>query len=563
MQVGRIFCFQPTYGAGIASSHRAFMCGTFVPSDTLCGRIDFAQMGGSLLANTFNQAWVRALNMQREGRDITHFAMLHDDVVPADGWLRTLLEDLRNTGADLVSAVIPIKDSRGVTSTAIDDPEDEFQVHRRLTMYEIVRLPKVFSAADLGCPDRKLLVNTGCWCCRFNRPWRYYPHFQIMDRIIFRLKDPETARQEGKWWAQHLFGRGRNKLSQNQAAGLATNNELPPGEWAAEVDSEDWNFSRQVQEQGARVVATSRVELIHQGGFPWPNNQEWGEYEWDENTLGKDVKSVTRLYVGNGSTSNQPQLTAAISSDYTPSKEFPGVDGWMPDEDGQALARLAEGKDVLEIGAYKGLSTLWLAKTARHVTTIDTFISTDTERAEGTDTLAAFRSNLGAYGASQKVAYYQNRSDVVLLGLAKNSFMYDVVFIDGAHDAHSVKQDVLALDPLMRPGGLLVFHDYRAGNPETGELSKASRGVTEVVDLMLANGAKLVERVGTLAVILPPYRSTDKQPKEESNNGDVQREERQAEQGVFESSALEHASAAHLPHTGRDPSRAYDPDPSI
>src|SRR5215469_17754996 len=103
MELGRVLVFQPAYANGVPASHRAFWVGAAKPGDKCWGRINFLQFGGSLLASCFNKAWCAALNLQREGEDITHFAMLHDDVVPEDGWLEQLLKDMKESDADLVS----------------------------------------------------------------------------------------------------------------------------------------------------------------------------------------------------------------------------------------------------------------------------------------------------------------------------------------------------------------------------------------------------------------------------------------------------------------------------
>ena len=240
--VDRVYAFQPGYGAGNPISHRQFWANSFRRGGPLDGRCTLVHGGGSLLANTFNQAWVHALNLQESGTPITHFAMLHDDVSPDDGWLDILLDDLQKNSADVVSAVIPIKDPFGTTSTAIDDPADVFNVERRLTMAEVFELPPVFTSNDCGYPYRALLVNTGCWVCDFTKPWRFEITFTIRDRIRKNEK----------------------------------------GKWVAEVAPEDWNFSRQLHSAGAKVMATRNVKLSHWGQLPYRNSEAWGEWNHDE-----------------------------------------------------------------------------------------------------------------------------------------------------------------------------------------------------------------------------------------------------------------------------------------
>ncbi len=187
--------------------------------------------------------------------------MLHDDVVPEDGWLDILLEDLIRYDADVVSAVIPIKDGLGVTSTAIDDPTD-WNVLRRLTMKEVDRLPEVFSAKDCGYPDNALLPNTGCWICRFDRPWRNAMDpqtntlkicFNIQDRIYLKDMGPDKG-------------------------GVR---------YASDVRPEDWNFGRQLHALNCKVLCTKRVKLVHQGRSDYPNQGSWGLWATDQAFLEK------------------------------------------------------------------------------------------------------------------------------------------------------------------------------------------------------------------------------------------------------------------------------------
>lgn len=248
--VGRIFVFQPGYGAGVAASHRQFwMMGTKMGSP-FHGKLNLAQHGISLLANCFNAAWVEALNRQADGEDITHFAMLHDDIAPDDFWVDTLMEDLLHYEADLMAAVVPIKDATGLTSTAIEDPNDLFSVERRLTVAEIKDLPPVFTAADCGYPGRKLLVNTGCWVCDFTKPWRLATNDDGSLKLRFTIKDTIRRNQ---------FGR-----------------------WSAEVAPEDWNFSRDLHDLGAKVMASKRLGVNHFGMIPFRNDQDWGQWKYDQ-----------------------------------------------------------------------------------------------------------------------------------------------------------------------------------------------------------------------------------------------------------------------------------------
>lgn len=193
---------------------------------------------GSLLALNFNRLWCEALNAAAKGR-CDYFAMLHADVEPELWWLDTLVAEMEAHNLEVLGAAVPIKDTRGVTSIALerDDP-DGWHVHGRLTMSEVHRLPETFTAADLGRP---LLLNTGLWVCRFNRQWAEQVHFEINDAIR------------------------RNE----------------DGEYVALNEPEDWNFSRQLNALGLRIGCTRKVKLGHKGPAVFGNTHAWGHHQYD------------------------------------------------------------------------------------------------------------------------------------------------------------------------------------------------------------------------------------------------------------------------------------------
>lgn len=130
--------------------------------------VAIAMVATSDLCRTFNLLWCEALN-----RGATHFAMLHDDLVPNDQWLIKLWLAMRQTGAACVSAVSPIKNESGLTSTAVAPPVPAAPQHlpgwlwsikHQVTLAELEHMPTVFGAADVpGCQAGDvLLVNTGC-----------------------------------------------------------------------------------------------------------------------------------------------------------------------------------------------------------------------------------------------------------------------------------------------------------------------------------------------------------------------------------------------------------------
>ena len=192
----------------------------------------------SRLPYCFNKLWCGALNT-RATHHWTHFAMLHSDVIPEHGWLDMLIAEQQRVGVQVLAAVIPIKDERGLTSTGVWD------VSRgviRLTMTEVFELPTTFTRADVLCQDMPLVVNTGCWVCDFTQPWVEQVRFHFSDQIVH----------------------------------------VPDGSFEARTLSEDWNFSLQLASLGVSVAATRVVPLTHAGSWSFRNDHAWGNWKHDE-----------------------------------------------------------------------------------------------------------------------------------------------------------------------------------------------------------------------------------------------------------------------------------------
>ncbi len=203
--------------------------------------------GCSLLAHNFNRLWCQCLN-ERFEHGFTHFAMHHADQGADPGWLDTLLQEMEDHNLDIISVVVPLKDKRGLTSTAIYDHEScRIQ---RLTMRNVFYLPPTFRKEDATavCDWQQpyspaLLINTGLWLCRLDRPWvEKFPGFQVCDGV--------RKRADGKWQAS--------------------------------VFSEDWNASVWWGAQGVHVGATRRVRVRHIGKAAYGNDTAWGDWDTDK-----------------------------------------------------------------------------------------------------------------------------------------------------------------------------------------------------------------------------------------------------------------------------------------
>jgi hypothetical protein len=188
--------------------------------------VDTLEVQGSLLTSTFNRCWVEALNMREQGK-ITHFLMLHADVVPHDfDWARALWEEFAKHQCKVLSVAIPIKSDVGITSTGWET--DDLWRPRRLTVQELLDRPVTWTHG-------RLLVNTGMMLVDFREAWVEKVCFTVRDRI-----------------------------------------HKPNGKWVCEVESEDWNFSRQLRALGIAPWVTRRVGVTHMGIAGWRNDLRWG-----------------------------------------------------------------------------------------------------------------------------------------------------------------------------------------------------------------------------------------------------------------------------------------------
>ena len=199
----------------------------------------------------FNQILAECLNRASEGK-VTHMAFLHADIAPEEWWVDVLMAEMERLGADVVSALVPIKDLRGISSSGIGDSNDRWHPLRRFTMQEAYEFPETFDAKDAGYPGSCLLHNDGCFLMDLRNP-------------IFRKTD-----DNGVLVASFDFPRRIR---------------LVDGKFTTEGESEDWYWSRKLHELGAKTYITRKVKLNHEGGFCYPNTGIWGTYQsGDEDT---------------------------------------------------------------------------------------------------------------------------------------------------------------------------------------------------------------------------------------------------------------------------------------
>lgn len=168
------------------------------------------------------------------------------------------------------------------------------------------------------------------------------------------------------------------------------------------------------------------------------------------------------------------QLDATADYSFTEDYVSPHVGEW-----GELLA-VYQGRPavrMLEIGSFEGRSTLWfLANILTHPTAgivcVDLFAPPSRE--------LRFDHNLRIAAVVNKVTKLKGRSEDLLAQLPRDSF--DIVYVDGSHQAVNVLYDAVSAWFLLKAGGVLIFDDY------LWEMDKPpSERPQPAIDLLLAS----------------------------------------------------------------------------
>lgn len=134
--------------------------------------------------------------------------------------------------------------------------------------------------------------------------------------------------------------------------------------------------------------------------------------------------------------------------------------GWLSPAEGNLLYTLAKGCEtgcIVEIGAFEGKSTTYLATGSRAGAGVPVYsIDPHSEEQGGSNTFAAFQKQIKRIGLASIV-----HPIVATSAQAAASFSeaIGVLFIDGAHDEISVVLDWEQWVPRVVPGGFVAMHD--------------------------------------------------------------------------------------------------------
>ncbi len=155
------------------------------------------------------------------------------------------------------------------------------------------------------------------------------------------------------------------------------------------------------------------------------------------------------------------------------------VDGWLAKREGKLLYTLASvfhaTGDIIEIGSYKGKSTLLLASPLR-ISKRGHVIAVDPHNGDITLHAPKFPSTLHAFKQTIREAHLENYVTVYrmtsLAAAKKYRGVTDILFIDGLHDYDHASEDFSAWFPYVKNGGIIIFHDAYCGIPGVGQAAR-------------------------------------------------------------------------------------------
>jgi predicted O-methyltransferase YrrM len=150
--------------------------------------------------------------------------------------------------------------------------------------------------------------------------------------------------------------------------------------------------------------------------------------------------------------------------------ELEEVPGWLSDQQAGRLFERAltvpAGGTILEIGSFRGRSTIVLARAARDdvaVIAVDPHAGSDRgpqeivgRPDEGEADHLAFVANLRRAGVTDRIRHVR-RASADALGEVDGAL--DLLYVDGAHRYRPARGDLRAWGRRVRPGGTMLVHD--------------------------------------------------------------------------------------------------------
>lgn len=148
-----------------------------------------------------------------------------------------------------------------------------------------------------------------------------------------------------------------------------------------------------------------------------------------------------------------------------------GVPGWHTDQEAEKLIELAaryvpDSGIVVELGGEYGKSASEFGYALKgkqniRIFTVDLFPDDHPIAKNHGGLLAVWRTNLAETGLSDHhLLFLPMRGKSYDIGAKWTEGAIDLLFIDAAHDYLSVKSDIASWVQFVKPGGVVIFHDY-------------------------------------------------------------------------------------------------------
>lgn len=130
--------------------------------------------------------------------------------------------------------------------------------------------------------------------------------------------------------------------------------------------------------------------------------------------------------------------------------------------------QLPDGANIVEVGVYLGHSVAYMATLAKEsgkdikIFAVDTFEGSEEHKRKGVKNfLDEYIDNIFKCEVHKYIHTFMDFDSVSAATHEKlQNIEFDFVFIDAAHDYDSVKSDIEAWLPKVKPGGILAGHDY-------------------------------------------------------------------------------------------------------
>jgi SAM-dependent methyltransferase len=147
---------------------------------------------------------------------------------------------------------------------------------------------------------------------------------------------------------------------------------------------------------------------------------------------------------------------------------LPDVEGWLTEAQAARLDRcaraVAAGGRIVEIGSFRGRSTIVLARAApdgAEIVAVDPHLGSDRGPQEiaaqpelGEQDTQIFRANLERHGVLERVTHVRMLSSEAPLPDA-----IDLLYVDGAHRFGPAREDLVRWGTCVHDGGTMLVHD--------------------------------------------------------------------------------------------------------